>query len=154
MRCVLIFWLFVWKTYIIGLKAPGNYSHQYRSNNFSIILCEGPKNPHFHDFGIFGRVQTPKNQHYLSLDTPGHFNKIKKIHWNILKTLCLYIWQSFVLKCCDSPCTILFLKVWILPFYHNLWRWGSGNNEDWLNKISKILDMNFISINNHEMETW
>ena len=27
---------------IIGLKAPGNYSHQFRSDNFSILLCEGP----------------------------------------------------------------------------------------------------------------
>ena len=29
---------------IIGLKAPENYSHQFWSNNFSILLCEGPKN--------------------------------------------------------------------------------------------------------------
>ena len=45
--------------YIIGLKAPGNYSHQYWCNIFSILLCEGPQTFIFHDFGIFGRVQSP-----------------------------------------------------------------------------------------------
>ena len=30
---------------IIGLKAPGDYSDQFWSNNFSILLCEGPKPP-------------------------------------------------------------------------------------------------------------
>ena len=31
--------------------------------------------PHFHDFGIFGRVQTPQNQLVLSLETSGYFKK-------------------------------------------------------------------------------
>ena len=30
---------------MIGLKAPGNDSDQFWSNNFSILLCEGPKPP-------------------------------------------------------------------------------------------------------------
>ena len=30
---------------IIGLKAPGNCSDQFGSNNFSILLCEVPKPP-------------------------------------------------------------------------------------------------------------
>ena len=33
-------------------------------------------------------------------------------------------------------------------------RWRPGNDEDWLNKIYKILDMYFISIKKHEMEIW
>ena len=37
-----------------------------------------PKNPYFHDFGICGRVHTPQNQDYSSLETPGHFKKSKK----------------------------------------------------------------------------
>ena len=28
---------------IIGLKAPGNYSASFWSNEISVILCEGPK---------------------------------------------------------------------------------------------------------------
>ena len=28
---------------IIGLKAPGNYSDQFWSNETSVLLCEGPK---------------------------------------------------------------------------------------------------------------
>ena len=35
---------------------------------------------HFYDFRIFEPVTKPQNQHYLSLETPGHLNKIKKIH--------------------------------------------------------------------------
>ena len=38
----------------------------------------GTRNPHVHGFGIFGRVQTAQNQHYLSLETPGHLIEIKK----------------------------------------------------------------------------
>ena len=34
-----------------------------------------------------------------------------------------------------------------------MWRWGPENDEDWLNKIYKILDMNFRSIKKHEMAT-
>ena len=34
--------------------------------------------PHFYDFGIFEPVTKPQNQLCLSLETPGHLNKIKK----------------------------------------------------------------------------
>ena len=44
-----------------------------------------PQNPHFCDFGIFGRVQTPQYQHYLSSEAPGHLKKIKKQSWNIFE---------------------------------------------------------------------
>ena len=33
------------------------------ASNFSIPLCEGPKNHRFHDFGLGGRVHGPRNQH-------------------------------------------------------------------------------------------
>ena len=38
--------------------------------------------------------------------------------------------------------------------YRIVWRWAPGNDEIWLNKISKIMDMNFIPIKKHEMEIW
>ena len=31
--------------YMIGLKAPWNYSDQFWFNKISILLCEGPKPP-------------------------------------------------------------------------------------------------------------
>ena len=36
-----------------------------------------PETPHFYDFGICGRVQTPQHQLFLSLQTPGHLNKTR-----------------------------------------------------------------------------
>ena len=33
-----------------------------------------------------------------------------------------------------------------INFNYILWRWGSGNDQDWLNKVYRSLDMNFISI--------
>ena len=35
------------------------------------------KTPHVYDFGIVEPVTKPQNQHYLSLETPGHAKKIK-----------------------------------------------------------------------------
>ena len=43
---------------------------------FDLLMGE-PKNIHFYDFWIFGRV--PDTQLLLSFATPGHLNKIKKI---------------------------------------------------------------------------
>ena len=37
-----------------------------------------PKNPHFYDCKIYGRVPAPQNQYYLSLETTGYFGKYKK----------------------------------------------------------------------------
>ena len=42
-----------------------------------------PTNPHFYDFGIFGRVLEPQNQYYLSLETPGHLNKKQEKYQSI-----------------------------------------------------------------------
>ena len=36
------------------------------------------QNYNFHDFLGFGPVTKPQNQHYLSLETPGHLKQIKK----------------------------------------------------------------------------
>ena len=33
---------------------------------------------HFYDFGIFEPVTKPQNQHYFSLETPGHLKTTKK----------------------------------------------------------------------------
>ena len=53
------------------------------------------KTPHFYDFGIFEPVTKPQNQHYLSLETPGHSKKIKKNPWNMLETYYFYKISEF-----------------------------------------------------------
>ena len=47
---------------------------------------------------------------------------------------------------------IFFLKFRVSHVLSNCVKMGPGNDEDWLNRISIILDMNFISIEKHEME--
>ena len=66
-------------TEMIGVKALGNYSDSIWINNLSILLLGNLNNPHFYDFGIFEPKPKPQNQLFLSLETPGHLNKIKKI---------------------------------------------------------------------------
>ena len=44
---------------------------------FDLLMGE-PQTPHFYDFGTFERVLSSQNQLCLSLETPGHLNKIKK----------------------------------------------------------------------------
>ena len=39
-------------------------------------MWENPQTHHFYDFGIFERVLEPQHQYYLSLETPGHLQKI------------------------------------------------------------------------------
>ena len=34
-----------------------------------------PQTPNFYDFGTFGRVPEPRNQYYLSLETPGYLKQ-------------------------------------------------------------------------------
>ena len=45
-----------------------------------------PKNHHFYDFGIWGRVQTPQNQLLSSLETPGYlkFRRTPQTFFTIL----------------------------------------------------------------------
>ena len=43
-----------------------------------VMLQELHSTLYFYDFGTFGRVKTPQNQHDLSLETPGHSTQIKK----------------------------------------------------------------------------
>ena len=42
---------------------------------------------HFYDFGIFERVPEPQSQLFLSLETPGYLNNVKKNPWNDLKSM-------------------------------------------------------------------
>ena len=61
----------------------------------------------------------------------------------------------FMELCFESPMYHVFSWVFeYLSVYQSLWWWGSENDKLWLNKISKIWDMNFISIKKHEMESW
>ena len=48
-----------------------------------------PQTPHFHDFGISGRVPEPQNQYYSSLETPGYLNKSRKIRGTCSKHISL-----------------------------------------------------------------
>ena len=79
-------------------------------------------------------------------------------------------WDLVILSCGFPKCALLGiwkLDIWklkvIVPiienvffvkncgylrFYQMLWRWGPENDETLLNKISRIMDMNFISIQN------
>ena len=67
-------------------------------------------------------------------------------------TYYFHIWESEHLKLfdvSDSYSFLLFLLFsWVPRFNIIFWRWGSTNDNDWLNKIYKSLDMIFISIKN------
>ena len=93
-----------------------------------------PKNPHFDDFGILGRVQTPRNQLFLSSETPGHLKQIKMIPGAFY-----FFYKS---QSSETPKNI------------NLRKYGHRKNEDPFNKILKILDMGVISSRRHEMTIW
>ena len=84
-----------------------------------------------------------------SLETPRTMSKFKNVH-----VCCLKIWKfdiSKMWKCENTVFVFLsFSSFGYLIFYQNLWRWALGNDEDWVNEISKIMDMNFISIK----KTW
>ena len=45
------------------------------------------QNPHFHDFGSFGRVPGSQNQVLLSLVTPGYLKEFKKSANHVWKYL-------------------------------------------------------------------
>ena len=44
------------------------------TSNFSISVLENTQTPHFHDFGISGRVHDSQNELFSSSETPGTFN--------------------------------------------------------------------------------
>ena len=53
-----------------------------------------PKNPHFYDFGISEPVTEPKNQLFLSLETPGYVTKNREfpnLYKLLLHTLTIYL---------------------------------------------------------------
>lgn len=62
-----------------GLKSSGELFC------FDLLMGE-PENPHFYDFGIWGRVQTPK-KHFLSVETPGHLKTSRKFTGAFLQIL-------------------------------------------------------------------
>ena len=62
-----------------------------------------PTNPHFCDFGIWGRVPKPQNQYYLSLETPGQQAKIKKISGTFQK---YYVFFYFQVRESPAPLNI------------------------------------------------
>ena len=55
------------------------------------------KTPHFYDFGIFEPVTEPQNQLFLSLETPGHLQKIKTQSQNILKHI-TYVYTFMIFE--------------------------------------------------------
>ena len=134
-----LFWIFVDGKFIeiISLKARGNHSASIWSIFFDLLIG-GPRNPHFYDFGILGRVQTLQNQLFLSLETPGHFKKHQEKSRN----------QAFETNVFSN------LKVPKIHFCQFRKRRAPGNDEDPFNKILKILDMRSISIKKHKVGIW
>ena len=110
----------------------------------------------------------PKNQlnmdprsPYLSLK---YFNNYKNNIGTSLNILNYHIWESENLHIWDflkalgtvsrfvRACFFACSEFWVSSFYMNLWRWGSDNHTNCINKISKFLDMNSISIKKHEID--
>ena len=83
-----------------------------------------PRNPHFYDFGTFERVPEPHNQLFLSLETPGYLNKIKKFGGTFLQILLLQISKLSKFRSVKT-----FEKA------------GAENPDDPSKKILKTLDM-------------
>ena len=98
-----------------------------------------PVEPHIYSFYIL-LYQNASNEErkYWDIFEAYHFCKSENQHfWKVLKHM-----HSFLLT---------FL---VSLFYQILWRRAPENDEDPYIKFFKILDMNFISIKQHEMEIW
>ena len=80
---------YVW---IIGLKAPGDYSDQLWLNQISILLCEEPKPPNSMNY-VFGTCRNP----YLLI-----------LLYQITSTNTRKTWTSFK--------RIIFVNIWIRTF--------------------------------------
>ena len=94
------------------------------------------KNSHFYDFGIWGRVPEPRNQLFLSFETPGHLKQIK--HPPL---------EQFVKNNVSMNL--------IIPEIHAFSNFRAPeNDEDPLNTILKILDTRSRSSRKHGMEMW
>ena len=59
---------------IRGLKAPGNYSHQFWSNKCSILLLERPKPQNFMISGLL----SPGETLFIDLNMPNYFKHVRK----------------------------------------------------------------------------
>ena len=87
---------------------------------------------------IFGDTRTPKQNQ----ETPWNmFDVFVNLGINIVGNL-------------ERLCIFCFWNFEYLIICQKLWRWESEDDENWLNKISQILDMNFISIKKHGIERW
>ena len=116
-----------------------------------------PKNLHFHDLGIFGRVPEPQHQYYLFVETPGYLNKSRN-HWNMLETHSFYeyqnvgnpkvwkLWKNGLRTKSDDPSND-FLKSWIWD--HIAQKAWNGNLVIWDKYLPKILH-GFLNIWNFE----
>ena len=97
-----------------------------------------PINPHFYDFGIWGRVPEPQNQYYLSLETTGYLKELRNTPCNILNHM--------------ISINIEKLEIHLLDNYRKDVR--RKNPTDPFNKLLKIFDMGSISIKKHEIGFW
>ena len=112
------------------------------------------KTSRFHDLWKFKPVE-PRIFHFIKP------NKLQAIQANMDTVsgglfVFLQMWESHVLKMFESICTVVpfySFRFWNFGFlirYQVLWRWAPEKDENWLNKISKAMDMNFIS----HLKTW
>ena len=83
-----MFGTFLWKMCLNNrLQSSGElFCFDVDSDFFDLLMGE-TKTPPFYDFWIWGRVPEPQNQLFLSLETPGHLQKIKKNHWNLFQRI-------------------------------------------------------------------
>ena len=94
-----------------------------------------PKKPHFFDFGISGRVPEPRNQLFLSLETPGYL-KTKK-NSNLFETYYSYNFQNIA-----NP-TFCFSEIE-----------GTENPAGPFNQVLKTSDTRSIPSREHEVDVW
>ena len=73
-----------------GLKAPGDYSDQFRSNIFSVLFCEEPKPPS----SMISGFLNPGEPVFMDLDIPKYFNEYRHNYGHVLKII-FYTCESF-----------------------------------------------------------
>ena len=139
----------------MGLKASGNSSHQYWSNNVSILLCEGPKTQNSMIWGFLDVSRPPKPVLFIFRDTktPRKIQEesntiLKNVILGNLKRLQIDVWKCWKRRVSIIP-TIHLISSWKIL---NMAPISSPNNVKL--KFVRILNMGSVSFESHEMVIW
>ena len=111
------------------------------------------QNSKFHDFLVFEPATKTQNQHYSSSETPGHLAQSKKDMGLFLEHV-IFVDLGIITNKMKLYVSFFAVNFGYLSVYQVLWRWAPENDANWLNKISRVMDMNSISIKKHEMDIW